>query len=538
MKIFIFIIFASISILKAQKNTLSIQCIEPQFINDNSNLKNPLITCGNTSPYYYNSNLYLPQLSDGVIYLKLNFIFLTKPDGTGNFEQNNQEHIQALDDVINRINYTLLNLNGQPNSSCIGYGQANQSNLKLQFIVNKVWKVDPAWDYLYTGYIPCSSPNAPVSCVNFNKLYPPSADYYYTYLDNDPTIPSGINIVFANNGTVYNEIVNNHNYTAQGGAGWAASQTPSNNNFSQKLRQFFPDTFNDYLVKKNYIADNPDPSSPYPNTPWSTVYEWFAYNLRGGILHETGHNFNLDHQNSCDSNIMNQCGTCSRDYLSNMEVSQIYFAASTTSVRQYFTENSFKNTSISSNSNQLWDLNFRLYSNVKIDNNSSLKATCKIIMAPESRVIVKNGSNFIIEGADISSANNLSWKGIKVEGNGYCLILPTTKIDNGYFHVYTDNSIITENKTLEENKNTDKENTKLTNENIVFKIFPNPTGDYLNIQSEAKIKLVKIYDFSGKEVLTLTQNLDKINVESIPSGSYILMVDFGNKKITKKFMKK
>jgi hypothetical protein len=176
---------------------------------------------------------------------------------------------------------------------------------------------------------------------------------------------------------------------------------------------------------------------------------------------------------------------------------------------------------------------------VKIENNSSLKATCKIIMSPESRVIVKSGSNFIIEGADISSADHQTWNGIKVEGNGYGLILPDTKIDNGYFYMYTDNSILPNEKPsgdFEDN------NLLLVNRSEVPQssdvvIYPNPTGDYINIQTNETVKSVSIYDFEGKKISNLSKDPTKIDVQSLPIGSYILKIELNQKFITKKFIK-
>ena len=532
---FYLVIFAS-----AQSSPFGIQCISTEPTVQNQTPQILLPNCGNTSGYYNNPNLYLPDLADDIIYLKVNFIFPTKPDGTGNFQQNNLEHIQAINDVITSLNLRLLNLQQPTSSACIGYGNNNLPTTKLQLLVNKVWKVDPGWDYLHTGFSPCTQPGAPVSCSNFDALNPASDNYYYKFFDSDPSIPPGINIVFANNGNVYNEIVNNHNYTAPGTQGWAISMEPSQVDLTKKLRQFFPDSFNDFLIKKYYIADNPDPNSPYPNTPWSVVYGWFYYPLAGGILHETGHNFALPHQNGCPPNIMNQCGVCARNYLSNFEISKMYLSASTTSVRQYFTENSFKNTSILSNTNQLWDLNFRIYSNVKIDNNSSLKATCKIIMAPESRIIVKTGSNFIIEGADISSTNNLWWNGVKVEGSGYGLILPDTQINNGYFYMYTDNTLVPGGKNVISKPANDniRGNIKVSNDINELAIYPNPTGDFINIKTNELIKSITIMNYGGKEIRRINQNLQSIDVRALSSGIYILSIEFENKIITKKFIKK
>jgi hypothetical protein len=215
------------------------QCVEPHAEN-NSNIEILLGGCANSSPYYNNTNLYLPQLSDEIIYLKLNFIFLTKPDGTGNFEQNNPEHVQAIDDIVTSMNSRLLNLQ---QTGCSINNANDLGTTRMQVIVNKVWKVDPAWDYLYTGY----NKNLPGSINNSQNsmLWPNSTNYYYSYLDNDLSIPSGINIVFANDSNIYNALLNN-NYSLGRGEDWAISMESSNQNYSQKLRQFFPNIFNHY----------------------------------------------------------------------------------------------------------------------------------------------------------------------------------------------------------------------------------------------------------------------------------------------------
>ncbi|UQB70375.1 T9SS type A sorting domain-containing protein [Epilithonimonas zeae] len=536
---FCFLLFYAMSWGIAQNNPFQISCLDQDFAQISIGNADLLAgtNCGNTSMYSYQSSLYLPNPSDEIIYIKLNFIFLTKPDGTGNFDPNNQEHQILWDEIISRANQTLLNLDGSPTTSCQGYGQNNLTNTKFQIIVNKIWKVDPAWDYLQTGFVPCSLSGSPITCTGFNKLYPPTSEYYYSYYDNDPTIPEGINVVFANNGNVYNEIVNNHNYTSPGGQGWAASQSPSETNLSEKLRQFFPDTFNGYLTAKYYHADNPDPNSPVPNTPWSVVRSWYVTNMRKGILHEMGHNFDLGHENNCFPNIMNQNGVASGNYLYNQQISTMYFAASKKSVRQFISTDSFKNTNLNVTSNELWDLNFRLYSNVKIDNNSSLKATCKIIMAPDSRFIVKDGSNFIIEGAEIISANNTSWNGIKVEGNGYLLINPNTFINTNHFYAYADNTPLSNGKA---SNNFDKINKNIIENSIVdkdYRIYPNPTGDFINIDTKNNISKVEVYNLLNKSFSSMLKD-NRIDVRNLPQGNYILKIYSSSGEKTIHFIKK
>jgi len=165
----IFILLGIIALSKAQDNPFSITCvneiaerIKTNEINVLSSQKLESISCGNSSAYYNQYSLYKPQASDDIIYIKLNFIFLTKPDGTGNFEQYNAEHEKVIDDMITTANQNLLQL-ATPSSSdpasCENEGINNLTTTKLQIVVNRVWKVDSAWDYLQTGYdLSCGDP--------------------------------------------------------------------------------------------------------------------------------------------------------------------------------------------------------------------------------------------------------------------------------------------------------------------------------------------------------------------------------------------
>jgi hypothetical protein len=69
-------------------------------------------------------------------------------------------------------------------------------------------------------------------------------------------------------------------------------------------------------------------------------------------------------------------------------------------------------------------------------------------------------------------------------------------------------------------------------------IYPNPTTDYITI--DAKIKKILIYSLDGKVMLSSHSGYpnEKLNVSSLPSGSYILqMIDFDGKKYTEKMQK-
>ncbi|WP_274473812.1 aryl-sulfate sulfotransferase [Mangrovimonas aestuarii] len=67
-------------------------------------------------------------------------------------------------------------------------------------------------------------------------------------------------------------------------------------------------------------------------------------------------------------------------------------------------------------------------------------------------------------------------------------------------------------------------------------IYPNPTSNYINIESAYPIDKIEIYDLLGKNVMT-EHNNTKINLESLNSGVYIISINQGNKKTIKKIIK-
>ncbi|MFP3591648.1 T9SS type A sorting domain-containing protein [Chryseobacterium sp. SIMBA_038] len=521
---------SALSFLKSQTQTWDkVECVMDDKMEAPVNKSvTPSTNCGNNSPYFSNSNLYTPSASDEIIYIKLNFIFLTKPDGTGNFEQNNPEHNQVIDDIVARMNYRLGNM-GQPVVGCDGYGANNFTDTRIRVIVNKIWKADPAWDFLYTGYNPSQGPLGGTA-----PLYPPSDNYYYNYYDNDPTIPQGINCIFSNNGQIYNELMSG-NYSVPLIDGWAASEFPYYYTLNRKLRQFWPNLFNKYIQMKNFVVGNPTWGSP----TWPTVREWYTGMGYNSFPHELGHNLSLSHSD-CGSNIMSY-DAGNHDYFSIQNISDMYRSASVSSVRQYFTQDSFKNADINITNSQTWDVNMRTYSNVDIDNNSSLLATCNLIMAPESRIIVRDGSNFVMTGADVSAVNHAAWNGIKVEGNGYLLITQDTKIDYENFYAYADNTVLPKamktnniNQLAKQDKLTEEIKTSTKD----VKIYPNPSSTVINIDlKKEEINNWMVYDMSGK--VMLKGNDTKVLVENLPKTNYLLIINLTNgNKVSKKILVK
>lgn len=59
-----------------------------------------------------------------------------------------------------------------------------------------------------------------------------------------------------------------------------------------------------------------------------------------------------------------------------------------------------------------------------------------------------------------------------------------------------------------------------------FKLYPNPTSDFINIKSEKRISEISIFDLAGKRINQIKEdnNEVKIPVHQLPSGTYIIQI--------------
>ena len=74
-------------------------------------------------------------------------------------------------------------------------------------------------------------------------------------------------------------------------------------------------------------------------------------------------------------------------------------------------------------------------------------------------------------------------------------------------------------------------------DNLFFKVFPNPTSDFIYIQTELEEYNLQIIDFSGKTILK-QKNKSKIDVRRLATGTYFIKIYSESKLATSIFIKK
>jgi len=137
-----------------------------------------------------------------------------------------------------------------------------------------------------------------------------------------------------------------------------------------------------------------------------------------------------------------------------------------------------------------------------------------------------------------SSTGALSWLWDFGDGNTSTLQNPThIYASSGNYDVklYIENDIKSWNeitKSLTFNALSINELNDLT-----FNVYPNPTNGVLNITSKHPIDSIKIYSVLGREVLTTTTEVDKIDISNLTNGMYIIKVSSNNTTAVKRIIK-
>ncbi|WP_422103958.1 family 16 glycosylhydrolase [Winogradskyella sp.] len=69
-----------------------------------------------------------------------------------------------------------------------------------------------------------------------------------------------------------------------------------------------------------------------------------------------------------------------------------------------------------------------------------------------------------------------------------------------------------------------------------FSVYPNPTSDYINIETDETITHVELYNTLGQRIIQRYGSTKRINVGDLKSGVYILKIHSGDRSITKRVL--
>lgn len=77
----------------------------------------------------------------------------------------------------------------------------------------------------------------------------------------------------------------------------------------------------------------------------------------------------------------------------------------------------------------------------------------------------------------------------------------------------------------------------LSNPSCNIRVYPNPAGDFLYIDTDASIDAVSLVDITGKEVLNMLQSEQTLGIQSLSPGFYLVRVSMKGQVLSGRFVK-
>ncbi|HBS88591.1 MAG: hypothetical protein A2W91_18295 [Bacteroidetes bacterium GWF2_38_335] len=405
------------------------------------------ITLKSQFPTYYEKyqNLinYIPSPDSPVKTVMINFIVMQKDDGTGNFQNINDNSEYSKKYGVPRLLYLYNGLNQRfsklfPPSDYIN-GVVSIADTRIRFELNNI--------YFYRNSKGFSSNNIR-ELENIIGNSSPFSIFVCSDNNRNPDHFNEINIFFT-------ESENKQSY----------GSIPLFNDCSKKLSQ---------VLVKGFNEKEADPTCG----DWANI---------GGIVHETCHNFGLGHTylgggtgktveemkenedwhydvfglpfpgnaphitSSCNSeeckslplynwdadpydttllhhdrltnNIMsNQVG--SRTYLSPLQIAKMQRSTRFFTINKYINDDCYDSDKpLIISKKEYWNFFQRLFEDLIIENRTELTITSQIELPAKARIVIKSGCKIILDGGTISGVNNSIWKGTLIIENGGVLLM-------------------------------------------------------------------------------------------------------------------
>jgi hypothetical protein len=376
----------------------------------------PLVSCQHTSNLWTSNDRFIPDPNARSIKVRANFIILQKTDGTGNF-QDIPEHRDFLNDWFNTCNGRFANLWGI--SNC----QPRVTDIKIQIVPNWIFLPDPdPTEFNWNN----DNESAFGEC--------PSSTWWLNGLDasisSNPSIPKGINVYLTVDGSVYNQLVvlgTIDNPQTNGMAYTWCSEQPSVTNLNRSSRI----AINNLYLKYWWFKNHPN----IQGQPFSVTRQWLV-DEGGSLAHEFGHSFIscYVHKSGCQNHIMSASNGGSNNFMLADDAGCIHRNLAISNLRQFidcdetYRPDNLQNPSPTNSTfdrivstNELWDLNMRVYSNIRVKTGATLTVTCKLLMPQNGFIEVERGARLIVDGGTITRANTCSpsqlWRGVVVSGN-------------------------------------------------------------------------------------------------------------------------
>ncbi len=327
--------------------------------------------------------------------LRVNWVILQRDDGTGNFNMNDPEEAQLFQDFMTTANNAFMNIQ-RPDANdtkCYQPGADFMPDTKIR-LQSKIVVIRNtfAWNYLNSGS------DAVANGTGWGLGMSPGFGFYLKPIEDslNASLPKGekaVNIFFPVHGGNFDYVNTTHDATGKY-TSTAGGQFPDSDNLQRSSAITWPDSYLKYIYQR-YV------STVNYGQPWiPTVRNWTLGDYRA-VLHELGHNLDLNHSNeyhdtySCGSSVMSYAPG-DRNYLEPTEIKKMHWTLTNTNMMQFVTAKSYYGTTVQITRDTNWSKQRRYYSNFELAAGRTLTISSTVTLPPQAFVKLNAGSRIVI----------------------------------------------------------------------------------------------------------------------------------------------
>lgn len=138
---------------------------------------------------------YIPYYCQFPLGININLFFIQKDDGTGNFQENDEEHQRLWDEIIAGVSKLFTELQNSKSDSCFAWKDPFLADSRIRLKFNRYYlKNSKYWNWKQYGETAFGISSA----LNILK----------NELEAKSDIPLGISVFFPENGALYDEYMN------------------------------------------------------------------------------------------------------------------------------------------------------------------------------------------------------------------------------------------------------------------------------------------------------------------------------------------
>ncbi|NND94112.1 MAG: hypothetical protein HKN45_04555 [Flavobacteriales bacterium] len=353
--------------------------------------------CETSSELWRNYKRFIPKDESPVFTIKLNYIIPQRTDGTGNFQEDNPEHMELLEKSLKKINKLWSELKKPKDPDCYPYDDF-LDDTHIRFVLNEIIFIQD--DFYWNADNGSGCPN------DRNWFINPLEEE----IRSDPRYDNAINVYLTNLPGPYEEMIINGTSTSEPKGKSPCSELPSHTKLNRSSRINMAGTYNKFWWMKNIVPVTEEYNSKGYTWEESIKY-WMSGSFEHTMTHELGHSMGLNHanefhgRNKCDESIMNQSYQTSHNYLQPTEIGKIHRNLRMTNIRKFLLEDVYSEVPFIVDEDADFEMSYLSYEDIIVKSGKKLVITCELDMPSKGVIIVEPGAEIVIQGARVHHRN-------------------------------------------------------------------------------------------------------------------------------------